>query len=88
MEETGYEGHNVSYLGSTNPNPAIFNNLCHTYLVENVKKIGEKNLDDDEDIEVVHVPLEEVPSLISDGTINHALVVIAFHFYYSKQTNR
>ena len=86
LEETGYEGDGVACLGSTNPNPAIFNNLCHTYLVENVKKVSHKNLDDDEDIEVVHVPLTDIPGLIADGTINHALVIIAFHFYFSKQS--
>lgn len=84
LEETGYEGDSVTYLGCVNPNPAIFNNLCHTYLVQNAKMVSEKNLDDDEDIEVVHVPAGEIPSLIADGTINHALVVLAFHFYFSK----
>jgi ADP-ribose pyrophosphatase len=86
LEETGHKGDGVTYLGSTNPNPAIFNNLCHTYLVEKVQKVSAKNLDDDEDIEVVHVPLTDVPDLIAEGTINHALVIIAFHFYFSKQS--
>ena len=88
LEETGYEGDGVACLGSTNPNPAIFNNLCHTYLVENVKKVSDKSLDDDEDIEVIHIPLMDIPGLIADGTINHALVIIAFHFYFSKQSQR
>lgn len=87
-EETGYMGDRVLYLGAVNPNPAIFNNLCHTYLVENVKKISEKNLDPDEDIEVVLVPLEDVPYLIKSGRINHALVVVAFYLYFSKIKNR
>jgi hypothetical protein len=53
--------------------------------VENVKKVSGKNLDDDEDIEVIHVPLTEVPGLIADGSIDHALVIIAFHYFFSKQ---
>lgn len=85
LEETGYQGDSVTYLGSTNPNPAIFNNLCHTYLVRNVRRISPINLDDDEDIEVTCVPLTEIPALIADGTINHALVIIAFYFYFLKQ---
>jgi hypothetical protein len=28
------------------------------------------------------MPLERIPSLISAGVINHALVVVAFHFYF------
>ena len=84
LEETGYQGDGVTYLGATNPNPAIFNNLCHTFLVENVKKVSDINLDDNEDIEVVLKPLAEIPGLIADGSINHALVIIAFHFFFAK----
>ncbi len=86
LEETGYQGDGVTYLGATNPNPAIFNNLCHTFLVKNVKKISDINLDDNEDIEVVLKPLSEVSGLIADGIINHALVIIAFHFFFSKKS--
>jgi 8-oxo-dGTP pyrophosphatase MutT (NUDIX family) len=86
LEETGYQGDGVTYLGATNPNPAIFNNLCHTFLVKNVKKVSDINLDDNEDIEVVLKPLSEVSGLIANGTINHALVIIAFHFFFSKQS--
>jgi len=84
LEETGYAGETVHYLGAVNPNPAIFNNLCHTYLVDKVRKVSGKNLDPNEDIDVVHMPVSEVPSLIEKGIINHALVVVAFHFYFSK----
>jgi ADP-ribose pyrophosphatase len=84
LEETGYRGDRVTYLGSTNPNPAIFNNLCHTYLIEGVKKVSDIDLDPDEDIEVELVPVSEIPSLLKSGTINHALVIVAFHYFYSK----
>lgn len=84
MEETGYAGDSVEYLGAVNPNPAIFNNLCHTYLVKNARKVSGTNFDPDEDIDVVHVPASQIPSLIEKGIINHALVVVAFHFYFSK----
>jgi 8-oxo-dGTP pyrophosphatase MutT (NUDIX family) len=87
LEETGYTGEHVSFLGSTSPNPAIFNNLCHTFLVENVKKTANPNLDHDEDIETVLIPIEEIPSLINNGTINHSLVIVAFHFYFQKMNH-
>lgn len=86
LEETGYKGSNVRHIGSANPNPAIFNNLCHTYLVEKATLVSEKSLDDNEDIEVVHVPIADIPSLIAKGAINHALVIIAFHFYFSNHS--
>ena len=84
LEETGCVGEKVELIGSVNPNPAIFNNCCHTYLVRNVKKFAEMKLDPDEDIEVMHVPIQEIPLLIRKGIINHALVVVAFHFYFTK----
>ncbi|MDR2018739.1 MAG: NUDIX hydrolase [Syntrophobacterales bacterium] len=84
LEETGYRGERVTYLGSTNPNPAVFNNLCHTYLIEGVRKVSEMNLDPDEDIEVELVPVSKIPSLLKDGTINHALVIVAFHFFQTR----
>ncbi len=84
LEETGYAGEGVTYLGAVNPNPAIFNNLCHTYLVEKAKKVAKKNLDPNEDIEVVLVPISEIPSLIKSGLITHALVVVAFYYYFLK----
>lgn len=85
LEETGYMGDHVELLGNVNPNPAIFNNLCHTYLIENVKEIAEKTLDPNEDIEVVLMPAEDIPAIIMDGTISHALVVVAFHLYFSRR---
>jgi 8-oxo-dGTP pyrophosphatase MutT (NUDIX family) len=84
LEETGYAGDSIELIGSVNPNPAIFNNYCHTYLVENAKKVAEKSLDPNEDIEVMHMPIREIPQLIRKGTINHALVVVGFYFYFTK----
>lgn len=86
-EETGYGGGNVQFLGAVNPNPAIFNNLCHTYLVRNVRKMAETDFDSDEDIEVVLVPVTRIPTLVETGIISHALVIVAFHYYFLKNTH-
>lgn len=85
LEETGYAGDPARSLGFVNPNPAIFNNLCHTYLIENAREISEKALDPDEDIEVVLMPPEDIPGIIASGGINHSLVIVAFHFYFQKK---
>ena len=78
MEETGYEGDEFIPLGAVLPNPAILDLSCHTYLVENVKKVSEPRLDGTEDIEVVLLPLHEMPQLMKDGAITHSLVITAF----------
>jgi ADP-ribose pyrophosphatase len=41
-------------------------------------------LDDNEDIEVELVPLSRISTLIRDGSIDHALVIAAFHFYFAQ----
>lgn len=84
LEETGYSGKERRLIGSTNPNPAIFNNLCYTYLIPDVAKTAPLSLDVHEDIDVELVPLAKVPGLISDGTIDHALVIVAFHFFFQQ----
>jgi 8-oxo-dGTP pyrophosphatase MutT (NUDIX family) len=82
LEETGYETADLSQIGSVNPNPAIFNNRCHTFLARNVKKISNPMPDQTEDIEVVLVPLAEIPASIREGKIDHAIVIAAFYHYF------
>jgi len=81
LEETGYQAEEWKKIGVVNPNPAIFSNRCHTFLARNLMKVGSPTLDQTEDIDVVLLPLSEVPRLIRDGVIDHALVIAAFHWY-------
>jgi ADP-ribose pyrophosphatase len=80
-EETGYgtKNEDLIYLGKIFPNPAIQNNVCHTYLARNVYSIGAPNMDEKEDIELELCPLKDIPTLIQDGMISHSLVVVAFY---------
>lgn len=77
-EETGYTGGTVTELGVVEPNPAILDNRCFTYLVEGCTRTHELALDDGEDIEVGTRPLDAIGGLVADGTIGHALVVCGF----------
>lgn len=79
-EETGYAGDEPVLIGKVHPNPAIQDNVCFTYLIENARLVGELQLDPGEDIAVRRVPLEAVPRLLRDGLITHSLVVAAFHW--------
>lgn len=79
-EETGYEAGDLELLGSVHPNPAIQNNRCHSFLAPGVRRVGAPDPDTDESIEVVEVPLSEIPGLIAGGKITHALVIAAFHY--------
>jgi len=81
LEETGYAATSeILFLGRTRPNPAIQNNWIHTYLARDVEFKSAPVFDSTEHTSVRLVPLEDVPGLIADGTIDHALVVVGFHF--------
>lgn len=81
-EETGYREGEMIPLGDVHPNPAIQSNRCYTFLAKNVIPAGRQELDEKEDIEVILYPLEEIQGLISDGTITHSLVVVAFYRFF------
>jgi ADP-ribose pyrophosphatase len=83
-EETGYEAQEFVKIGVVNPNPALFNNRCYTFMAPNAQKIGDPVPDQAEDIEAVLIPLIEIPNLISKGEIDHAMVITAFYWYFSK----
>ncbi len=77
-EETGYLAKDWTLLGSVDVNPAFMNNKCYTYLASGCEKLREQNLDPFEEIEVITVPLKDIPQLIKEGRISHSLVVSAF----------
>jgi ADP-ribose pyrophosphatase len=78
-EETGYEAVEIIELGRMRPNPAIQNNLIHTFAALGAVRRGEPVNDGTEHTIVRLVPLAEIPRLIAGGQISHALVVAAFH---------
>lgn len=88
-EETGYEllpGAKCIELGWNYPNPAIMNNQCFSWIAGPVRKLQNQKLDDGEMIEVVEVPISDIPSYILNNQINHALMLNAF-FLLSLQSN-
>ena len=80
LEETGYAVRKVILLGKTRPNPAIQNNWIHTFLARDVDFLHAPVFDGTEHTAMRLVPLADVPALIADGTINHALVVVGFYW--------
>jgi len=76
-EETGYAGTSARLLGSVHPNPAMQNNRCHLVLVEGVRPTAALEWDEDEEIELLTRPVDEVYSMAYRGGITHALVLDA-----------
>jgi ADP-ribose pyrophosphatase len=80
-EETGYEGQNARLIGEIFPNPAIMSNTCYTVLVENCELKHATEFDHSEDLINRLVPIADIPRLIADSKIRHAMVVVAlYHF--------
>ncbi len=85
-EETGYVGSNAQMIGQIYPNPAIMNNICYTVLIEGCEQKHPVELDAGEDIVTRLVDESEIPDLIRDGKIGHALVVVALQHYQLKKS--
>jgi ADP-ribose pyrophosphatase len=73
LEETGFGGGNWRYLGSVQANPAIHNNLCHHWLVEDVAAVQAPDPDEGEAIRVHLMTLDEIKAAIADGRLRHPL---------------
>jgi 8-oxo-dGTP pyrophosphatase MutT (NUDIX family) len=82
LEETGYNARKIKLLGVTHPNPAFLSNQLTTYLATDLDLVEPEREEfgvDDERIVVEPTPMSEIPGLIREGAITHALVIAAFH---------
>jgi ADP-ribose pyrophosphatase len=76
-EETGYGAGTLVPLGASHPNPALQNNWHHMYLVRDVEQLGPPEFDHEEYCELVVLTRAQVRAHIADGSITHALVLLA-----------
>ena len=77
FEETGYKSDSWTYLGAVEPNPAIFDNLCHHWLAEDVYLEGEQDLGAGESIRVELMSEADVRDTVLSGELRHALALSA-----------
>jgi len=80
-EETGYEATSLELVSVVEPNPALQGNKCFTYLARGVRLAGATQFDELEDLEVVLVPKSDLRTLVDEGPVTHALVVVALEAY-------
>lgn len=78
-EETGYVCERWHEIGMVEPNPAIQDNRCWTYLGTGARPAAAQDPDEHEELEVVRLPRDAVDARVDDGTITHALVVAALY---------
>ena len=81
LEETGYRGGDPEPLGVVNPNPALFGNVCHSYLVREAECVAPIENSATEETVVELVPRAALRDLLAEGAIDHALVVAALYWF-------
>ena len=75
-EETGIEADEWVELGEYHPASAYCNEKIWMFMARGLRK-GEQDLDEDEFLNVVEVPLEELVEQVLDGTIKDGKTQVA-----------
>jgi ADP-ribose pyrophosphatase len=75
LEETGYAGDPPEFLGTLWSNPSLTTSRISTIVIRNARLVAEPDLDSNEELSIERVHRSEIPKLIREGHIDHALVV-------------
>ncbi len=67
-EETGYTASRILHMGDVNPSCAYSEEVIHLYLMTGLTA-GKQNLDEDEALEVIEMPFDEVYQMAVRGEI-------------------
>jgi ADP-ribose pyrophosphatase len=82
LEETGYRGSQPVSLGVVNPNPALFGNGCHTFLIAEAERVADVRNDlGTEETVVELVPRADLHRRLLAGEIGHALVMAGLYWF-------
>jgi ADP-ribose pyrophosphatase len=73
-EETGYEADSFELLLVVEPNPAIQDNRCYTFVARGARLTGSTGFDAQEELETTLLPVQRLAELLDSGQITHALV--------------
>lgn len=81
QEETGFAGGQARLLARVHPNPPVQGNHCHFVFAQGVTRSAMTAWDENEEIEVVARPVDEVYADARSGRITHALVLSALFLF-------
>jgi ADP-ribose pyrophosphatase len=84
LEETGYEFAQIELLGKVAANPGILNNYTDLFLATGGKKVAKQNLDANEEIEIILLPLEAVRGMLYRNEFDQALHVSCMLYAFRK----
>ncbi|MGP0069748.1 MAG: NUDIX hydrolase [Isosphaeraceae bacterium] len=83
LEETGFAGDPPRRLGLLWPNPALLSMGISTIVIRNARRIAEPHPDSSEELAVHLAPVGEIPSMIRDGRIDHAVCVAGLLWWFA-----
>jgi ADP-ribose pyrophosphatase len=81
-EETGYEGDEPECIGAAIMNPSWQNTRVHAVVVRNVRRAGDKELDEGEETRVRCVPLAQVRGMVARGEIDSATTITPLALFF------
>ena len=64
-----------------NPNPALFSNKVHVFLAQELECTNTQDLDNDEFVNVIKVPVDQIIQDMGNEQFPHALMSMAMMFY-------
>lgn len=82
LEETGLICGKCTALGCVRPNPAFMDNHSAFFLMEDLSiASGRQKLDDNEQIDVLTIPEDELIQRMGSGEFNNGMMMAALGFY-------
>jgi 8-oxo-dGTP pyrophosphatase MutT (NUDIX family) len=84
LEETGYEFTSYDYLGKIAANPGMLDNYTYLYLARGGKKTTLQQLDHNEDIELLTMPLEKFRAMLQNNEIVQSLHMACVFYAFQK----
>lgn len=85
VEETGFIGKDWTYLGKIPSNPVFMDSFIYHWLAKDVVLTEEMKLDDGESIELVFIPIKEIPTRLKAGYFQHPHTVNALVLFLAHQ---
>ncbi|HZU81637.1 MAG TPA: NUDIX hydrolase [Polyangiaceae bacterium] len=87
-EETGYEVDDLESFTQVEPNPAVQDNRCFTFVGRGARPTDAARFDPQEELETVLVPAARIADLLDGGQVRHSLVQGALEAFWRRSLSR
>ncbi len=84
-EESGWDAVRAELLVVTHPNPSFQKNRLHSFVARGARFAGAPKFDEHEECETVLAALSDVPRMLDEGEIVHALDHMALSTFFRRR---